>query len=212
MTGMFIGTLLSHDVVSAALVTMASTLPQIMFAGFLVRLSGMPWFFRPLSYFSYLRFAFEALLIGIYGFDRCKPNTGSNFIDDLVNAQDPQKLAVNLFESLNITRTDTTRFSYLLGVESLCLEDVLNKTKEYLGVGQGESDGLDYDPSSGTYNDSFIADDPIQENLQNPSYILSYYELNDSLIYFDFACLIAMLFVIKILVYIVLRIKTQTVK
>jgi hypothetical protein len=53
--GMFLGILMGDDLVSAALVTVASSIPVILFAGFLVRYSGMPWYFRPLSYISYMR-------------------------------------------------------------------------------------------------------------------------------------------------------------
>ena len=53
--GMFLGILMADDLVSAALVTVASSIPVILFAGFLVRYSGMPWYFRPLSYISYMR-------------------------------------------------------------------------------------------------------------------------------------------------------------
>jgi len=53
--GMFLGIMMGDDLVSAALVTVASSIPVILFAGFLVRYSGMPWYFRPLSYISYMR-------------------------------------------------------------------------------------------------------------------------------------------------------------
>lgn len=202
-SGMFIGTLLSNDVVSAALVTMATTLPQIMFAGFLVRLSGMPWFYQPLSYLSYLRYAFESLVIAVYGFDRCAPKTGPSFIDELVNAQDPQKLAKSLFEQFNVTKRDTFRFANLLDVDSMCLEDVVNKSMTYLGVGAEEDYDTDY-----PLNETAIEDGSVQ----NPSYILSYYELYDNLMYYDIACLIGMLLILKVSVYIVLRVKTQVTK
>jgi ABC-type multidrug transport system permease subunit len=201
--GMLIGIVLANDVISAALVTMAMTLPQIMFAGFLVRLSGMPWFYRPLTYLSYLRYAFESLMITIYGFGRCQVHNGPSFIDEFVNAQDPQRLAKNMIESFNITERDSERFGYLLGVDTMCISDVLNKTKEYLGVGVYE----DYDDN---FNDT--ADTGISNELfdtQNPSYILSYYELNDYILYYDVVCLVIMLLIIKGMVLVALRVRTN---
>jgi hypothetical protein len=46
-------------------------LPMILFGGFLVKVSKMPVYLRPLSWFSFLRFAFEAMIVSIYGFQRC---------------------------------------------------------------------------------------------------------------------------------------------
>jgi hypothetical protein len=46
-------------------------LPMILFGGFLVKVSRMPVYLQPLSWFSFLRFAFEAMLVTCYGFQRC---------------------------------------------------------------------------------------------------------------------------------------------
>ena len=48
-----------------------SALPLLLFSGFLVRIERMPWIIRPLTYVSYMRFAFEGMIIAIYGFNRC---------------------------------------------------------------------------------------------------------------------------------------------
>ena len=61
--GMFVGILMGDDLVSAALITVASSIPVILFAGFLVRYSGMPWYFRPLSYISYMRLVTSVTLL-----------------------------------------------------------------------------------------------------------------------------------------------------
>ncbi|KAI1292821.1 ATP-binding cassette sub-family G member 1 [Halotydeus destructor] len=206
--GMFIGTMLSTDVVSAALLTMASTLPAMLFAGFLVRFSGMPWYFRPLSYFSYLRYAFEAILVIIYGFDRCKPTDGPNFIDELVNSQNPTTLAKNLLEEFNITRRDIFRFSNLLNVDDMCLESVVNGSKAYLGVGDFDysADSIDYS-TDGPFDEIELTPQQLQ-----PSYIMSYYEIKDDAIYFDVYMLFVMLFVLKFAVYLLLQYKTKATK
>lgn len=47
------------------------TLPMVIFGGLLVRISRMPSYFRPFSWGSFIRFAFEAVIIDVYGFNRC---------------------------------------------------------------------------------------------------------------------------------------------
>lgn len=47
-----------------------SLVPVILFAGFFIRIHSMPYL-QFLTYFSYLRFAFESVLIAVYGFNRC---------------------------------------------------------------------------------------------------------------------------------------------
>jgi hypothetical protein len=45
-------------------------LPMILFGGFLVKISRMPVYLQPGSWFSFLRFAFEAMMVSTYGFNR----------------------------------------------------------------------------------------------------------------------------------------------
>ncbi|CAG2166748.1 unnamed protein product, partial [Oppiella nova] len=49
-------------------------LPMILFGGFLVKVERMPVYLQPLSWLSFLRFAFEALMISTYGINRCEYN------------------------------------------------------------------------------------------------------------------------------------------
>ncbi|XP_054158376.1 ATP-binding cassette sub-family G member 1-like [Oppia nitens] len=46
-------------------------LPMILFGGFLARIDRMPAYMRPASWLSFLRFAFEAMLISTFGLNRC---------------------------------------------------------------------------------------------------------------------------------------------
>lgn len=46
------------------------SVPMMMFAGFGVRLSDLPFCFYWMSYLSYLRFGLEGLVEAIYGLDR----------------------------------------------------------------------------------------------------------------------------------------------
>ena len=206
--GMIFGIIMHKDLVSAALLTVASSIPVIIFSGFLVRYSGMPWYFRPLSYVSYMRYSFESLLIIIYGFGRCKPSGSENFIEKLLSSQDPQKIAATAWESFNISYPDVRRFSYLLNVEVDCLGQVFNNTADYLGLRYpGVPDEFAEAETTTILSKDY---DDVPEDVQDPSYILSYYELSDRIVYKDIAILFFYIFLFKIFVYLLLRYKTRS--
>nr|CAD7452634.1 unnamed protein product [Timema tahoe] len=48
----------------------ASTIPMFMFSGFFMHLSDIPFYLRWLSRVSYFRYAFEAAMLSMYGFER----------------------------------------------------------------------------------------------------------------------------------------------
>ena len=206
--GMAVGIVISRDIVSASLLTVASAIPVIMFAGFLVRLESMPWYFRPISYISYIRYSFEASLVSIYGFGRCGPSSGQSFIDELLSAADPMQIARNLYSSFNVTYADIRRFGLILNVDEDCLGDVHNKTVEYFGLGEETSE--DYSDDGLMDNATSIAEEV--GIAKNPSYVLSYYNLDDSIIYHDFACLAIFVLVVKVIVYLLLKFKTKATK
>ena len=212
--GTCMGILMSSDIISAALVTTASSIPVIIFAGFLVRYSGMPWYFRPLSYVSYMRYAFEGLLITIYGFDRCASGSGSeNFVEKLVNSQDPQKIVRNIWKSMNVTYNDVKRFSHLLNVDEECLGEVTNNTADYMGLEYHSPFPTTTTPSPWGFSFSDEEEDSLASaspSNDNPSYILSYYELHDWELWGDITCLIVYSLIFKICIYLLLKYKTRT--
>lgn len=69
--GLLFGAILMDRMKAAVFVAPAATTPIILFAGFLVRTQSIPSYLRPLSSFSYLRYAIEACLISRYGFNQC---------------------------------------------------------------------------------------------------------------------------------------------
>lgn len=70
--GLLIGAIFMNHMAVAVFLCPISCIPLVLFCGFLVRITTMPWFVRPLSYHSYLKYAFEGALLTIYGFDRCE--------------------------------------------------------------------------------------------------------------------------------------------
>ncbi|RWS03913.1 ATP-binding cassette sub-family G member 1-like isoform X2, partial [Dinothrombium tinctorium] len=70
--GLLVGAMCAKNMNSAIFIAPMSALPFVLFAGFLVKFSMLPNYTKLLTYISFMRYAFEAMIIIIYGFDRCK--------------------------------------------------------------------------------------------------------------------------------------------
>lgn len=77
--GLLIGAIFAEDFTSAVYAAALVTAPLLLFTGFLVPFRDMRPFLHPLSKFSWFKYAMEALVISIYGFDRCQQNNSSVF-------------------------------------------------------------------------------------------------------------------------------------
>ena len=206
--GTLIGICFSNDLISATLTTMASVFPVLMFSGFLVRIEQMPWFFRPLTYVSWTRYAYEVILIIIYGYGRCSGGSAvANLVEDLQVVKSPVDLITSLWTSLNITSKDAYRISSFIGVENTCMESVINGTSDYLGLG-GHHGSADYDDVTGST--PILTDAP--EKAFQPSYVLSFFRLEESFLIRGFVALLTIGIIFRILAYIVLHLKINRTK
>lgn len=70
--GLLLGAIFMEDASAAVFLGPISTVPIMLFGGFFVRISTIPWYLRPFTYLSYLRYAFTASMITVYGFERCQ--------------------------------------------------------------------------------------------------------------------------------------------
>lgn len=75
--GMLVSAFFMEDATAAVFFAPIASIPTLLFAGFFVRMRNMPHYFIPLTYISYIRYGFEAMLAVTYGFGRCmlRPNT-----------------------------------------------------------------------------------------------------------------------------------------
>lgn len=76
--GILFGTYYVRSVENAVFLAPLSMAPVFLLSGFFGKLSSIPMVLKPFAYISYVRYAFEALLIVLYGFDRCSPPSTSN--------------------------------------------------------------------------------------------------------------------------------------
>lgn len=234
--GMLFGTIFSSDLISACFSSVASGFPPILFGGFVVPVNQIRWYLLPFAYTSYLKYAFESLLIAIYGFDRCivKPAKG-NVVEDIAKAKNPIELIGTLVSSFNLTSKDANTFALLLNVDSSCVEGIINGTIDYFGINRETSGSNpltsftnstgddDYDESD-DYSDTVSSTTTIatptytiasqsrsassETNQESASYVLSYFGLRDEMIYINIAVLVLFMIILKMVTFYVLRRKT----
>ena len=218
--GMFFGTIFSNDLISACFSSVASGFPPILFGGFVVQFQYIRWYLKPFAYLSYLKYAFESLVIAIYGFDRCTKTIANNAVDNIAKAKNPVELIGTLVSSFNLTAKDAKTFSVLLNVDSSCIEGVINGTIDYFGINKGSDgfsgdagDDYDYgDETTTTVKPLYTLPGAVASKsakTEEASYVLSYFGLKDDLLYYNIGALIAFMLVLKIATYSVLRYKSR---
>lgn len=165
-------------------------LPMILFGGFLVKVSKMPFYLRPLSWFSFLRFAFEAMLVTSYGFNRC----------DYAYEQ--------FLKSVNVTAITRPQWAQFLPL-MLSYIDKKNSVIDFEDSDENKQTD-DIQRLFGLFGGSFVEEG--QSLSMDKSLILSYYELNDQYFMRATGILIAYVVIFKILTYYVLMAKLHSTK
>lgn len=73
--GVLVGALFMRDLMAAVFVAPITVIPQMLFSGFFITVDAIPSFLMTGVYLSYERYAFEAVVIAIYGGNRCGEDT-----------------------------------------------------------------------------------------------------------------------------------------
>lgn len=69
--GLIFGAIFMNELAAAVFISVTSTVPIMLFGGYFIRIAAMPKWASWLSYISYFRYTYQAILVTIYGFDRC---------------------------------------------------------------------------------------------------------------------------------------------
>lgn len=130
--GLLVAAYFVNDVTTSTVVGAIVNIPLFLFTGLLIKISMMPHYFRPITYISYFRLAFESLLVTIYGMGRCKSvdpidlhylkqEFGDNAIDMFLCVQEFSPVATDKLTTLIDTYNDkflnqnsSTSYSYAL--------------------------------------------------------------------------------------------------
>ena len=162
-------------------------LPMILFGGFLVKYSRMPIYMRLTSWLSLLKYAFEGVLITMYGFDRCEYDY-NEFLSSVNQSAIVKPLwAQYLPMILNVIDSDSS------------------------GKNNDEEDD-DQRVINKIYSMSFQSLNSQSKSLNfNQSLILSYFDLdNDNILYTSIAALIIYYVVFKISTYFIILAKLNS--
>ena len=174
----------------------------------------------PFAYLSYLRYAFESLVVTIYVFDRCPRRISSNFVEKIGKATNPVELIGTLVQNFNLTAKDASSFSVLLGVDTQCVEGIINGTIDYFGL---QNNGVSSSSNNDDYDDYdngtavVVATTPVplyqlpKDDTQNEesSYVLSYYSLREQVLIPNILTLMGFIITLKVLTYYILLRKTR---
>lgn len=69
--GFIFGAIFMNNLPAAVFTAPLCIFPALLFSGFFARVSQIPSFYKPLTYLSHFRYAFDSLIVTLYGFNRC---------------------------------------------------------------------------------------------------------------------------------------------
>jgi len=124
--GLLIGAIFMEDASAAVFLGPITCIPLMLFAGFFVRISTIPVYFRPMTYISYLRYAFEAYIAVLYGYDRCQfdpslanqTNTKPEWLDYVTQILAPESSGTGEGSDPNFVQTLLDNLSGQFGSKS----------------------------------------------------------------------------------------------
>lgn len=197
--GLIVSALFMHDPNGAVFVGPMTTIPFLLFAGFFVRVKTMPSYLVYVANFNYLRYALEALIGLIYGFNRCL-ETPLEIPKDTVGAS-----GTNLFKFLTVFLSpDYDNYGDDGAVNGTDLTTAAPMSSASSGL--IESIVKDFQKSN-----PFMSDIMNDKN-STQSYVMKQFELDDNSLYINLAKLITCFLVFRIGAYLILLWKTDRKK
>ncbi|XP_015787125.1 ATP-binding cassette sub-family G member 1-like [Tetranychus urticae] len=218
--GMLFGTIYVRSVQNAVFMAPLSMAPVFLLSGFFGKIAKVPLALKPIATISYVRYAFEAFLIVLYGYDRCPPLnvTLASLASNPSSSSSPTYTLAYAAQDLHFS-TELPPVDY---------EDENLSTSP--GDYSSEPDGSSAGPSSylydslpkiwsGFYNpldylrlaaelpsssESLSSEESISSSL-----ILKHFDLKDEYLWQNIAILIASLTFLRLLAYFILMYKTN---
>ncbi|XP_053201356.1 ATP-binding cassette sub-family G member 1-like [Panonychus citri] len=218
--GMLFGTIYVRSVQNAVFMAPLSMAPVFLLSGFFGKISKVPLALKPIATISYVRYAFEAFLIVLYGYDRCPPL-------NLTMAN------LNSSPSSSSSSSASPSYSLSYAAQDLHFSTELPPT-DYEDENISSSPDYPGDPESSTGTSSYLYDSlpKIWSGFYNPldylrlaaelpssssspdqvtssSLILNHFSLKDDYLWQNIAILIASLTLLRLLAYFILMYKTN---
>ncbi|OTF81131.1 hypothetical protein BLA29_007663 [Euroglyphus maynei] len=177
-----------RDPTTATFAAGAIQMPMILFGGFLVKYSRMPFFMQWASWLSVMKYAFEAMIISTYGFERCQYS-----YDEFIS-------------TVNISQIEKPTWAEFLPLMLSTLDPNGDKTNvdNKAVVGMDEDDKAIYQLYSTTM-DAVNGAGTNKTFSFDVSIILSYYDIDgDWILYRSMIAMIIYLIIVKIITYFVI--------
>jgi hypothetical protein len=211
--GLIVGAAFADDRLSAVFIGSVQSFPLFMVGGYLIRGSVVSALVRPLWQFGYVRFAFSALILSVYGFGRCPPNyapPSALSSAAILPAMSPTTLApFDSLRSSNDSNGPSSR-SLLHQVRTLMDEDDFNCLHDSYYTDAG----YQVDQLLGRCNLSLpalFARQPLESAMSTSnssssenSFVLSYYEVSSDSFVYNMIYLTGTLVVLQLVNYLLL--------
>ena len=189
---------------AAAFVAAAIPLPMCMFGGLMVKYSRMPSYMQAMSWTSLLKYAFEAIILAMYGYDRCQFSYADFLATHNISAIEKPVWAQYLPMVVNVLDPDLGDSD--IGFETGPPDPTIDPDEEYLkriySIAFSVTTADDAETKAKIQNGTLLD--------FNRSLILSYFELNnDNVLYINVVVMTLYYFALKIFTYfiIVLRLR-----
>lgn len=192
--GVLVSAIFSSSIQVALFVAPISTIPLIVFAGFFIKTTAIPYYLKPGIYISYLRYASDMALIALYGMNRCGSDVVSNvaLIEKRMKAYLTHIISQGL--ALDEVTNDTFNTSYLL--------DTIAESSAITNVTEPLVKGITRPFSSKV----------ITKNNESVTGVLAEFGLTDSDWAMDALILLGTLFLIRLFILIVIYKNGRLVK
>lgn len=215
--GILVSIIFVDNMSAAVFMACLSLMPFFLFGGFFNGHSQDSIIFAPIVILSFVRYSFFALLITIYGMDRCslpdEPSKEENTLQSSTNhnsvlscvlgcSKESKYLSLlNMLKEYNVSAKDSDWISSFLGVEPTCLHNVMDSLeKVFLEYSE------DADPS---INETINAISNSTQSSSSASYILTHYDITDDILWHNILILVAFLIVLRFVAYLWLLYKTN---
>ncbi|KAI2802268.1 ABC protein, sub ABCG [Blomia tropicalis] len=177
---------------AAAMSAGSVPLPMVLFGGFLVKYSRMPVYMQIASWTSLLKYAFEGIMVTMYGFDRCSYSY-NQFLNSINVSAIEKPIWARYLPMILSFLSDGEDFEAPPGTpeideDQIVIDKMYTTTFKALNTASGSND----------------------LNIER-SLILSYFELeSDNILYFSLVAMIVYYVVMKVLTYLIILAKLNS--
>ena len=186
--GVLFSVIFNKNETIALLATLGLMYPVIFLSGFYVKVGDMAELVVPLTWISDMRRGFESMLAIMYGFNRCQQGElVESVFKDVLSGSTVMEMLGSFWNTFNVTKKDGQRLALFLSLDSDCMDKLIDGLDDYFGDQYREPRKKEFEPS----------------------YILSFYNVKEDIIWENLIYLIIMFWITQIFTYVFLRLNTR---